>query len=134
MDDREKEEEDKLGPLRPLPPSKSAPTMPLVKEPERVILRNKGDAGKSVPKSVSASTLTLLMPPPQLGDHVGRKQLTLFKYVFRSCLCANNVYMWHCEACDVNLQVVFNQSTQDEMLAWLLLLPYRLLAIFFLGF
>lgn len=73
MDDREKEEEDKLGPLRPLPPSKSAPTIPLVKEPERVILRNKGDAGKSVPKSVSASTLTLLMPPPQLGEHGGRK-------------------------------------------------------------
>ena len=85
-DDREEEEEDKLGPLRPLPPSKSAPTMPLVKEPaERVILRNKSDAGKSVPKSVSA--LTLLMPPPQLGEHAGRKQLTLLIWMLSGRRC-----------------------------------------------
>lgn len=71
--EKDHEDQDKLGPLRPLAPSKSTPSMPMVKEPERVSPRSRSDSGSSVPKSASASTLTLLMPRPVVVEHGGRE-------------------------------------------------------------
>lgn len=70
-DDKDKEDGDMLGPLRPLPPSKSVPTMPLANEPDKVFYCSKENAGTSAAKTktVSKSTLSLLMPP-RTGEHV----------------------------------------------------------------
>jgi anaerobic glycerol-3-phosphate dehydrogenase len=69
-EDKDKEDLDKLGPLRPtLAPSKSAPSVPAVARDLKdrqtcvVTLRCLTDSGgKHMPKSASASLLSLSMP------------------------------------------------------------------------
>lgn len=69
-EDKDKEDQDKLGPLRPmLAPSKSAPSVPAIardlkdRAPGLLALRSSSDSGgKSMPKSASASLLSLSMP------------------------------------------------------------------------
>jgi len=66
MDEKEKdrEEQDKLGPLRPLTLSKSAPAMAVVMREalERSAAESKSDASEAnVHKSASASPLSLLV-------------------------------------------------------------------------
>lgn len=76
-EDKEKEEQDKLGPLRPmLAPSKSAPSMPNISRESKdrltsvVTLRCLSDSGgKSVPKSASASLLSLSMPSTSFSNN-----------------------------------------------------------------